>query len=91
LAATLAITCRWFRFSDAARLLISVLGSLHTVDGRGAVVAALAACMDSTTRMLAEQLGVAIDHLEVEAIGDVDVRGCLAVDPSVRPEFRGSS
>jgi len=50
--------------------------------------AALAACMDSTVRMIADRLGVRIERLEVEVNGDVDVRGCLAMSPSVRPGFR---
>jgi uncharacterized OsmC-like protein len=50
--------------------------------------AALAACLDNTTRMIADLLGIEIDHLEIEVIGDVDVRGCLAIDDSVRPGFR---
>jgi uncharacterized OsmC-like protein len=50
--------------------------------------AALAACMDSTLRMIADRLGVGIDHLEVVVNGDVDVRGCLAMDASIRPGFR---
>lgn len=50
--------------------------------------AALAACIDSTVRMISDHLGVGIEHLEVEVVGDADVRGCLAIDPSVRPGFR---
>ena len=50
--------------------------------------AALAACMDSTVRMIADRLGVRIERLEVEVNGDADVRGCLAVSRSVRPGFR---
>lgn len=50
--------------------------------------AALAACMDSTVRMIADRLGVRIERLEVEVNGDADVRGCLAISRSVRPGFR---
>jgi uncharacterized OsmC-like protein len=50
--------------------------------------AALAACMDSTVRMIADRLGVRIERLEVEVNGDADVRGCLAMSRSVRPGFR---
>ena len=50
--------------------------------------AALAACMDSTVRMIADRLGVPIERLEVEVNGDADVRGCLAMSRSVRPGFR---
>ncbi len=51
--------------------------------------AALAACVDSTIRMIADRLEVGIADLEVDVTGDVDVRGCLAIDPDVRPGFRG--
>lgn len=40
---------------------------------------ALAACMDSVVRMIAERHGVAVEHLEVDVEGDVDVRGTLWV------------
>lgn len=50
--------------------------------------AALAGCIDSTVRMIADHLGVAIEHLEVEVAGEVDVRGCLAMDSTVRPGFQ---
>jgi uncharacterized OsmC-like protein len=52
------------------------------------VCAALAACMDSTVRMIADRLGVPIKRLEVLVSGDADVRGCLAISRSVRPGFR---
>lgn len=65
------------------------VGGLDDLPNPGHVLcAALAACMDSTVRMLAERLGVIIEELEVEIVGDVDVRGCLAMDSSVRPGFR---
>lgn len=50
--------------------------------------AALAGCMDSTVRMIADHLGVGIEHLEVEVVGEVDVRGCMAMESSIRPGFR---
>ena len=50
--------------------------------------AALAACMESTVRMIADHLRVGINHLEVEVVGDADVRGCLAMDSSIRSGFR---
>lgn len=52
------------------------------------LVGSLAMCMDSILRMIADLLGVTIIHLEVEVVGDVDVRGVLAMDPAVRPGFR---
>lgn len=50
--------------------------------------AALAGCVDSTVRMIADHLGVGIEHLDVEVAGEVDVRGCMAIESSVRPGFR---
>lgn len=50
--------------------------------------AALAACLESTTRIVADHFGVQIEDLVVEVVGDVDVRGCLAMDRCVRPGFR---
>ncbi len=65
------------------------VGGLDDLPNPGHVLcAALAACMDSTIRMLAERLGVIFEELEVEIAGDVDVRGCLAMETSVRPGFR---
>lgn len=65
------------------------VGGLDDLPNPGHVLcAALAACMDSTIRMLADRLGVVIEELEVEIVGDVDVRGCLAMESSVRPGFR---
>lgn len=49
--------------------------------------AALAACTDGTVRMIANLLGVELTELEVEVTGELDVRGCLAADPSVRVGF----
>jgi uncharacterized OsmC-like protein len=50
--------------------------------------AALAGCMDSTVRMIADHLGVGIEHLEVDVIGEVDVRGCMAIESSIRSGFQ---
>jgi uncharacterized OsmC-like protein len=70
-------------------------GTDHKVGGFGdlpnsghILCASLAACMDNIIRMIADLLGIALRHLEVEVAGDVDVRGCLAIDSSVRPGFR---
>lgn len=74
---------RWDYGTDAK------VGGLDDLPNSGHIlVAALAACMDNTLRMLADLLGVGIEHLEVEVRGDVDVRGCLAMEETVRPGFR---
>ncbi len=64
------------------------VGGLDDLPNSGHLLcAALAACEDNTVRMLAERLGVRIDHLTVEVVGDVDCRGCLALDPDVAVGF----
>lgn len=50
--------------------------------------AALAACLESTTRVMADHFDVQLEELTVEVVGDVDTRGCLAVDRGIRPGFR---
>lgn len=57
------------------------VGGLHDAPNPGEILcAALAACQDSTLRMVAELMGVALLQTEVEVTGQVDVRGCLAID-----------
>jgi uncharacterized OsmC-like protein len=51
------------------------------------LLAALAGCYESTLRMVADKMGVRVASLEVIARGDVDSRGCLAIDPDVRVGF----
>ncbi len=41
--------------------------------------AAIAACLDSTIRLITNRLGVSLTHLSVDVEGDVDVRGALRV------------
>lgn len=50
--------------------------------------AALASCKDTSIRMVADLLGIAIVELTVDVTGEVDVRGCLSVDPEVRVGFK---
>ena len=50
--------------------------------------AALAACLDSTIRIISDRLGVALTSLEVEVTADVDVRGTLIVDKNVPVGFQ---
>ena len=65
------------------------VGGLHDLPNPGHLLcAALASCVDSTVRMLADHAGLGIEHLEVDVTGDADVRGCLAMEPSVRSGFR---
>ncbi len=50
--------------------------------------AALAACLDSTLRMLADHLEVPLRSLEVDVEAECDVRGCLLVERSVPVGFQ---
>jgi uncharacterized OsmC-like protein len=50
--------------------------------------AALAACADSTVRIIASRLGVKLERLIVRAEADVDVRGTLCVEPGVPVGFQ---
>lgn len=50
--------------------------------------AALAACFDSTLRMVADHLGVRLQFVEVKVEVECDVRGCLMVERSVPVGFQ---
>ena len=65
------------------------VGGDHDLPNPGDLLcAALAACEDGTIRMIADLLGIPILDLQVEVTGDVDVRGCLAIDRTVKVGFR---
>ena len=66
-----------------------VIGGDHDLPNPGDILcAALAACLDSTLRMLAERLGVGLESLEVSVRAHADARGCLMVDPAVQAGFQ---
>ncbi|HEY7070063.1 MAG TPA: OsmC family protein [Acidimicrobiales bacterium] len=50
--------------------------------------AALASCLDTTLRMIANHLRVELRSVRVDVQGEVDARGALAVDPGVRVGFQ---
>jgi uncharacterized OsmC-like protein len=50
--------------------------------------AALAACFDSTMRMLADHLDIRLKSLEIDVDAECDVRGCLLVERSVPVGFQ---
>ena len=50
--------------------------------------AAIAACLDSTIRIIANRMGVALKELEVSVSGHIDVRGTLRVDDTVPVGFQ---
>jgi len=65
------------------------VGGDHDLPNPGDLLcAALAVCEDATVRMIADILGVPILDLSVEVTADMDVRGCLSVDRSVKVGFR---
>jgi uncharacterized OsmC-like protein len=65
------------------------VGGLHDAPNPGEMLcAALAACADSTVRMIADLIGVELDELEVEVDGRLDVRGALMIDPTVPVGFQ---
>lgn len=49
---------------------------------------ALASCVTSTAVMLASARGIRIESIATELRGDVDLRGLLGLDPSVRPGYQ---
>ncbi len=65
------------------------LGGDHGAPTPGDILcSALAACQDSSVRMVANLLGVELEFLEVTVTGDVDVRGTMMVDRSVPVGFQ---
>lgn len=65
------------------------VGGYHDAPNPGDLLcAALAACLDSTVRMIAGRLGVTFNSLEVDVTAEVDVRGTLHVDRGVPVGFQ---
>jgi len=65
------------------------VGGFHDYPNPGDLLsAALAACFDSTLRMIAEHLGIRLEALEVKVDAECDVRGCLMVERAVPVGFQ---
>lgn len=65
------------------------LGGPHDAPTPGDILcAALAACQDSTIRLVANLLGITLESLEVTVRADVDVRGTMMVEPDVPVGFQ---
>ncbi|HTS23640.1 MAG TPA: OsmC family protein [Casimicrobiaceae bacterium] len=65
------------------------VGGFHDYPNPGDLLSAsLAACFDSTLRMIAEHLGIPLESLEVKVDAECDVRGCLLVEPAVAVGFQ---
>ena len=68
----------------------AALGGPHDAPTPGDILcAALAACQESSIRMIANSLSVTLEHLEVMVEARVDVRGTMMVDPNVPVGFQG--
>ncbi|MCW8950420.1 MAG: OsmC family protein [Sedimenticola sp.] len=65
------------------------IGGYHDAPNPGDLLcAALAACLDSTFRIIANRMGISLTSLEVEVVANVDVRGTLLVDRTVQVGFQ---
>jgi uncharacterized OsmC-like protein len=65
------------------------VGGDHDFPNPGDILcAALAACFESTVRMIANRLGIEIVETRVKASAKVDVRGTLMIDKSVPVGFQ---
>ncbi|HKI96141.1 MAG TPA: OsmC family protein [Gemmatimonadales bacterium] len=65
------------------------VGGHHDAPNPGDMLsAALAVCLDSAIRLIANRWGVTLTTLAVRVESDVDVRGTLMVDPSVPVGFQ---
>jgi uncharacterized OsmC-like protein len=65
------------------------IGGDHDLPNPGDMLcAALAACLDSTLRMIASRMGIALKVLAVDVRAFADVRGCLMVDRQVPVGFQ---
>ncbi|QDQ96927.1 OsmC family protein [Tomitella fengzijianii] len=53
------------------------------------LLAALGSCQAITFQVWAQKLGVALDSVDIELGGDIDLRGFFGLDESVRPGFQG--
>jgi uncharacterized OsmC-like protein len=67
----------------------NAVGGFHDAPNPGDILcAALAVCLDSTLRMIADRLGIRLTSLEVDVTAEVDVRGTLIVDRTVPVGFQ---
>lgn len=65
------------------------VGGMHDAPNPAELLCtALAACEDTTLRMIADVLGIRLKRVDVEVTGDVDVRGAMSVDRKVPVGFR---
>ena len=53
------------------------------------LLASLGSCQVITYQVWAAKLDIALDRIEVDVTGDLDVHGFFGLDPAVRPGFQG--
>lgn len=65
------------------------VGGYHDAPNPGDILcAALASCLDSTIRIIADRLGITLTSLEVDVTAEVDVRGTLVVNRDIPVGFQ---
>jgi uncharacterized OsmC-like protein len=65
------------------------VGGFHDNPNPGDLLcAAVAACFDSTLRMIADHRGIRLESLEVKVTAECDVRGCLRMEGAVPVGFQ---
>lgn len=75
---------------------VDLIGGVHTAVGGDSdaptpgdiLCGSIAACFDSTIRIIANGLGLELSMVRVEVSGRVDVRGTLMIDPAVPVGFQ---
>ncbi len=76
--------------------MVDIVGGVHTAVGGDSdaptpgdlLCGAIAACFDSTIRIIANGLGLGLSMVRVEVTGRVDVRGTLMIDTAVPVGFQ---
>ena len=67
----------------------NAVGGYHDLPNPGDILcAAVAACLDSTIRIIANRFGIVLTQLEVDVSAEVDTRGTLMVDHKVPVGFQ---
>lgn len=51
------------------------------------LLGALGACQVITFQVWADKLGIAVEGIDIELTGELDLRGFFGIDPNVRPGF----
>lgn len=70
--------------------LHEAVAGLHDLPNPGDLLClALATCLDSVVRMIANRHGITLEELHVDVTGNVDVRGTLVVSRQVPVGFQG--